>query len=268
MRILCDTHTHTIFSRHAYSTIEECVRAASECGLELYGATDHYSAMLFPERPGGPDLRDYQFFLNLRDWPRMWHGVQVLRGCEADIVDLEGRLFGWDVPVTHGIGGDLCRKPTTLLAYVLKQCDYVVASIHAQDFLHEATEAQVTEMYLRVLDEPKVLTLGHIDRTRSPFDVDAVVAAARDSHRLIEINEESLARPDSAKRCRRVVERCAELGAPVVVNSDTHIAYKIGHFDRAIALLDELGFPEELVANRTAASFHEALAAAGLEIDG
>ena len=31
-------------------------------------------------------------------------------------------------------------------------------------------------------------------------------------------------------------------------------------------LLDELDFPEELVANRTAASFHEALAAAGLTI--
>ena len=34
-RIKCDTHTHTLYSRHAYSTIEENVRAAAERGLEL-----------------------------------------------------------------------------------------------------------------------------------------------------------------------------------------------------------------------------------------
>lgn len=266
MRILCDTHTHTIFSRHAYSTIEECVRAAADAGLELYAATDHYSAMLFPERPGGPDLRDYQFFLNLHDWPRMWHGVEVLRGCEADIVDLEGNLFGHDVTVDRGIAGDLRSKPTTLLADVLKECDYVVASVHGQDFLRNATCEQVTEMYLRALDEPKVLTLGHVDRTEYDFDVDAVVRAARDRNRLVELNEASLSRREPARRARHVIERCRDLGCPVVVNSDTHIACKIGRFEKAIALLDELGFPEELVANRTAASFHEALAAAGLTI--
>ena len=40
MQILCDTHTHTIFSRHAYSTIEECVRAAAERGLERKAVAD------------------------------------------------------------------------------------------------------------------------------------------------------------------------------------------------------------------------------------
>ena len=33
--IKCDTHTHTLFSKHAYSTIEENVRAAAEAGMEL-----------------------------------------------------------------------------------------------------------------------------------------------------------------------------------------------------------------------------------------
>jgi putative hydrolase len=105
-----------------------------------------------------------------------------------------------------------------------------------------------------------------VDRTDYDFDVDTVVIAARDRNRLVEINEASLARTKPARRLRHVVERCRDLGCPVVVNSDTHIAYKIGRFEKALALLDELRFPEELVANRTAASFHEALAAAGLSI--
>lgn len=264
MRILCDTHTHTIYSRHAYSTVEECVRAAAEAGLQLYGATDHYSTMVYPERAGVPDVRDYQYFMNYRMWPRTWHGVELMHGCEADIVDVEGHLFGHDVPVTRTLGGDRRRKETTLKAIVFRDCDYVVASVHGKDFARGATKVQLSDMYLRVLEEPKVLVLGHIGRSGLRIDVDAVVTGSRDRHKLIEVNEQSLAKPDSAKRCRYIVERCAELGCPVVVNSDAHIACDIGRFDRTLALFDELGFPEELVANRDAASFHRALEAAGL----
>ena len=41
----CDVHTHTVASRHAYSTVEENVRAASERGVDLLGVTDHFSCM-------------------------------------------------------------------------------------------------------------------------------------------------------------------------------------------------------------------------------
>ena len=46
IEIKCDVHTHTLYSRHAFSTIEENVRAASEQGLELLATTDHYSPCL------------------------------------------------------------------------------------------------------------------------------------------------------------------------------------------------------------------------------
>lgn len=44
-RILGDVHTHTLYSRHAYSTIQENVRAASAAGLEILGSTDHLSSI-------------------------------------------------------------------------------------------------------------------------------------------------------------------------------------------------------------------------------
>ena len=45
--------------------------------------------------------------LSTRDiWPRIWSGVLVLRGAEADIVSLDGSLFGEDTPVTLDIAGD------------------------------------------------------------------------------------------------------------------------------------------------------------------
>jgi putative hydrolase len=50
----------------------------------------------------------------------------------------------------------------------------------------------------------------------------------------------------------------------VAVNSDAHIATDIGRFDLSLMLFALLDFSEELIANRNAASFREALAAAGL----
>ena len=40
--IFADMHTHTIFSLHAYSTIEENLRVAKERGLQYIAITDHY----------------------------------------------------------------------------------------------------------------------------------------------------------------------------------------------------------------------------------
>ena len=38
---ILDTHTHTLASGHAYSTIRENAQAASRKGLELLAITDH-----------------------------------------------------------------------------------------------------------------------------------------------------------------------------------------------------------------------------------
>ena len=259
MRILCDMHTHTLFSRHAYSTIEENVRAAAERGLELYGAADHFSRLVHPEVNGEYDIRDFQYFINMKIWPREWHGVKLLHGCEADIIDLDGNLFGYNHVMTHTLAGDELPKAKTLLRLVMENCDYAVASIHASDFTKGATREQITRMYVAALDHPKVLFLGHVGRSGLDFDIDTVVKAARDRHKLIEINEHSFDSAGSHSRCREIAQRCAELGCSVVVNTDAHISYDVGRFDKAEALLSEIDFPEELVVSRSANAFLDTL---------
>lgn len=44
----CDIHTHTMFSAHAYSTIEENIYWAAERGLQVLGSADHLSSMVSP----------------------------------------------------------------------------------------------------------------------------------------------------------------------------------------------------------------------------
>ena len=185
----CDIHTHTMFSAHAYSTIEENVYWAAERGLQVLGSADHLSSMV-TACPN--DLRSYQFFINQDIWPRIWSGVLVLRGAEADIVSLDGSLFGEDTPVTLDIAGDSYSRQHSLFDLVTRNLDYLVASVHNPQIAEGATLAQTTEMYINALEHPKVFMLGHTGRSGVPFDIDEVLLAAKAKHKIIEINNHSL----------------------------------------------------------------------------
>lgn len=259
----CDVHTHTLFSRHAYSTIEENVRAAGKAGIKLLGSADHYSPMLFEQQT----IRNFQFFINVEAWPRELDGVRLLRGCEADIVNLNGDLFGWDIQTGPTIAPDGSKPKRTLQDLVFPHLDYVVASVHGKRFTCDATLAQTTQMYIKAMEKPKVLVVGHPGRAGVPFDIREMVRAARDLHKLIEINEHSLDESNydrSHDVCRDIAEACAEEGTSIAVDSDAHFSRAIGRFGNVRNLLDEVHFPEELVATRTPEAFLDAMHAAGL----
>ncbi len=239
----CDIHTHTMFSAHAYSTIEENVYWAAERGLQVLGSADHLSSMV-TACPN--DLRSYQFFINQDIWPRIWSGVLVLRGAEADIVSLDGSLFGEDTPVTLDIAGDSYSRQHSLFDLVTRNLDYLVASVHNPQIAEGATLAQTTEMYINALEHPKVFMLGHTGRSGVPFDIDEVLLAAKAKHKIIEINNHSLEHGVDTEHwavCRKIAERCAELGVGIGVSTDAHIGMAIGKLDHARKMLDEAGFP-------------------------
>ncbi len=258
IQLLCDTHTHTLFSRHAYSTIEENVRAAKEAGLALLASTDHFSDMLYPDYRS---LKNYQYLSTCHIWPQEWRGVTLLRGCEADIVDMEGHLFGYDIPIDCNIVGDpYADGARSLFDRVTSKMHYVIASVHGVRFAEGFGTAACTEAYLRVLENPKVLMLGHIGRSGLPIEIDPILLRAKELHRLIEINGHSMeSGPEVIAKCRRIAERCAELSVPIAVNSDAHIAADIGNFRTVPAMLEEIHFPEALIATRSRESFLAAL---------
>lgn len=253
----CDTHTHTLFSRHAYSTLEENVRAAASADLELLGVADHFSAMIAPSL----DYRDFQHFGNESVWPRTWMGVTLLRSAEVDIEGLDGTLFGSDVQVDTGLGGN-AMAPRSLLGLCCRNSDYLVASVHNRGLARQATPREGTHMYVGALEHPKVLMLGHIGRAGVPFEVRALVRAAKELHKLIEVNEHSFALAGDpwfgggvAQACREVALCCAEEGVPVAVNTDAHISCQVGHVPQALAMLEDIHFPQALVATTDRQSF-------------
>lgn len=263
MKLRCDIHTHTLYSRHAYSTIEENVRAAAEAGLEVLGSADHFASMVSPAL----DLRDYQFFVNQHIWPREWHGVTLLRGAEVDILSVEGTLFGQDIVCTHNIVGRTYKHERTLFECATSELDYLVASVHNDLFAEGASLAQTTQMYVNALENKKVFMLGHTGRSGVPFDIDEVLTVAREKGKLIEINEHSFTsgpHGSSDDICKKIAVRCAELGVHIGVSTDAHIAPAIGRFPRAISMLEEIHFPEELIATRNRAAIISQLRASGV----
>lgn len=249
IKIKTDTHTHTLASGHAYSTIEENLRAGKEQGLELVGITDHFSSFFVPST----DFACFGFFINKKALPEVWHGVRLLFGAEVDIIDLKGNLFGHDLYIPYP------NKNGVKLTYeegILNRLDYLIASVHYKDFAANSTVVENTELYIKALEHENVKILGHIGRSGLEFDIDEVVKAAKSLNKMIEINEASFGHGETVReRCLKVALACAKYGTKIAVNSDAHSSFEIGKFPNTENFLDEIDFPVELIGNRDAETF-------------
>ncbi|MDR2527568.1 MAG: phosphatase [Synergistaceae bacterium] len=217
-----DLHTHTLASGHAYSTIKEMADAAKEKNLELIASTDHGVAM------EGACHRLY--FRNLTAYPRKMGGVTVLRGIEANVLNMDAEL-------------DADER-------LLSPLDWVIASLH-EIIAPPSTPAIHTEMYLRLADNPMVDMIGHPESTTYPFDYDRVIREFGAKGKIVEINNYHAFHqsPKNTQNCEEIARLCMKHGVTVAVNSDAHICHRVGETALALAMLERIGFPEELVLN-------------------
>lgn len=221
MKIIADTHTHTLASSHAYSTLLENVAAAKQAGLVALGMTDHACAM--------PDAPHIWHFDNLRQIPRWLNGVAVLRGVEADIADYQGNL-------------DMDNER-------LSKLDWVVVSFHAP-VCPPGTVEDHTNAYLEVAKNPYVDVIGHSGTPAFRYDYERVLKMFKEYGKLVELNEGSFrVRKESRDNCMEIAKICKKYEIPVVVDSDSHFAPHIGKFPHILQMLKEISFPEKLIIN-------------------
>ena len=226
MKYVLDAHTHTIASGHAYSTIMENAAYAAEAGLELLGITDHAPAMAGGNQPS--------YFLNFSTIPREISGVEIYMGAELNIMDYDGNI--------------------DLDEFYLQRMDYAIASLHPP-CIPFGTMEENTNAVLKAMENPYVKILGHPGDPRYPIDCKAIVDKAVETETLIEINDASLIpngfRKGSEVYIGEILKLCQKKNFPVILASDAHFATHIGKFDNALRLINEAGFPEELIINRS-----------------
>lgn len=238
-RIQVDTHTHTVLSGHAWSTLRENAAAAAKRGMAGMCLTEHGYAL-----PGSPP-----FFATSAQkmLPTYMEGVRIYRGVEANLMDLTGRL-------------DIDDKS-------LFSTEFCIASMHDLCVTPGSLEEN-TRAYIGALEHPCVDILGHIDDRRTPSEFSVVIGAAARLGKLIEINNNSLlVRRGAKERVEEVIRRCADAGARVAVSSDAHVDEMIGAVEPALELLAQARFPEELVVNRDLETFESYLAERTARLD-
>lgn len=235
MNYVLDTHTHTLASGHAYSTIKEMVESAAAKGLELIAITEHAPLM-----PGSTNMI---YFSNLRVCPRQLFGIKVMYGAELNVLDYDGHL---DLP-----------------DFILDRLDLRIASLHTV-CLAPGTMEENTRATIAAIKNPRIDIMGHPDDPAYPLDIEKVVHAAKKYHTLLEVNNNSLnpasARSGADKNVREMLTYCKKLEVPVILNSDSHVFTDVARRDFSIPLIEEMNFPEELIVNRSVEAFKAALA--------
>lgn len=222
MKYALDIHTHTIVSGHAYSTLMENAKAASEKGIKVLGTTEHGCTM-----PNAPHI---WYFNNYKVLPREMYGVTMLYGVEANIIDYEGNI-------------DIDDN-------TLKNLDIVIGSIHEEVYKIGNVEEN-TSAFTNVIKSGKVDIIGHLGNPKVPVNFEEIIKCAKENNVLIEINNSSLttSRVGSIGNCTKIANICKKYGNLIVINSDAHFCSKIGEFDEAITMLESIDFPKSNIIN-------------------
>ena len=119
MQIIADLHTHTLSATHAFNTLDE-MAAKAALGYAALAITDHGPAM--------PDAPHMWHFANQTALPLVLHGVAMMYGAEANVMDTNGGL-------------DFAQSR-------LRALDWVVASIHSPCIPGLLTEKEATRLWL------------------------------------------------------------------------------------------------------------------------
>ncbi len=225
-----ETHCHSIISSHATSTLSEHINVIKTLGMKGLCLTNH--------APLYNDGTTESYFEALKSSPKIIEGINFYPGAEVNISDYNGTV-------------DL--QKTTLAG--LK---WVIAAIHT-NCLKRASEKDITNTYLKALENPFIDCLGHIGQTYYMCDFEKVVKKAKECGKIIEINNSSLSgmRPGSEMLCFNVALMCKKYETNIVVSSDAHNSKNTGNYAEAFKLLESVAFPDDLILNSDSHKFDD-----------
>ncbi len=192
-----DLHNHSVWS-DGTATIAEMARAARDRGYAYMALTDHTQSLTIAR---GLTVE------------QLWEQAREVAAVNAALAPFR---------VLHGV--ELEIRPDGTLDYpdeVLARLDIVVAAVH-QGLRQDAD--RITERVLRACRNPHVDIIAHptgqllTGRAPSALDVDALIAEARRTGTVLEIN----ASPERLDLDDVYARRAIEAGVLLAVDTDSH----------------------------------------------
>jgi DNA polymerase (family 10) len=206
-----DLHVHSDWSDGSHS-IEEIAREAQKRGYEYIALTDHSKGLGIAH-----GLTEERIQKQMREIDRVnsrMKGFTILKGTEVDIKS-DGSL---DFPDS-----------------ILRHLDIVVASVHSG---FKQSREKITYRLVSAMKNPFVTVIAHptgrLIGERDAYDVDMeqVLSVAAETGTAIEINAYPL-RLDLNDIYAR---KAKEMGIPMVISTDTHIATQYAYVTYGVAV--------------------------------
>ena len=219
-----DLHCHTTLS-DGHNTLEEMTEAARERGYSYLAVTDHSASHGF-----GNDVQPDALLARVeevRELNRRTRGLRLLAGTEANILP-DGSLDYEDD--------------------VLAQLDWVIASVHTS---FRISERKMTDRVLAAVEHPRVDCIGHLTGRmilrRRPYEIDVerIAEAAAANGTMLEINGNPNRRDLSEQHARLA----AEIGAPIVLNTDAHRVRTLENMRYGVATARRAWLTAERITN-------------------
>jgi DNA polymerase (family 10) len=220
-----DLHMHTHDSDGKVS-MEEMAEAAVQRGLKYIAITDHSQRVTMAN---GLDPKRL-----LQQWKH---------------VDQLNQQYGKRLTVLKGVECDILEKGgLDLPDDVLAQADWVLASIH---YGQRQSRQQITERILEALENPHVSAIAHptgrLLNRRDPYsvDIDAVLRAAKENRKLLELNAHPMRLDLNDIHCAAA----QSLGIPIVIATDAHEPNGLDDMRYGILQARRAGLTKKDVAN-------------------
>lgn len=230
-----DFHLHTRAS-DGHCTVAELAKTARERGMRTIAVTDHSFSSLFCHQTAEKYQAQRQEIMRE-------HGVNILQGIEANILDENGSL---DVP------DDVIRRSDVLIcgfhrfvALMFKPCSRKFILVNG--FMSEGARQKLrdynTEIFLKALKRYPIDIIAHIGH-RCPVDYVKICDACAKAGVYVELNEKHIL---DTHGIEEDIERILETGVNFTVGSDAHRADSLGRFDKVSAFIKKHGIPPERV---------------------
>lgn len=241
--IIADLHTHSLVSKHAYSTIEENIKIAKERGIQYLAITDHFFG-------NGDDIE------KKNEVARIQYGTKRLQEHEKDI----GLLYTAEFNIFQMIENrekfkDLKFKPIGLHTWFvdfgkINFDDILNAFGVAIDFGHNAFCHIERDIYKLNTESRKMF--GNVYKEKDFINLLCdIVDFAADNNILLEVNESSLLYKEmnSYSFVEPWLRRAKQKRAFIYLGSDAHYSKEVGKFNNSIELLNKIQYPKELIVN-------------------
>ena len=151
MRYPIDLHIHTSVNPHAYSTLEENIRSATEKNMKVIAITNH-----------GPALQDsphWWSLVNMRVIPEYVGDLRVLKGVETNIIDENGNF-------------DINQRIYDIM-------DIILCGLHTIEAYGEpGYSLKNTEAVINMIRSQKVDIMVHLGNPQFPLEYELVVMEA------------------------------------------------------------------------------------------